>query len=111
MQESELACEASSDVYMHVDDVELVDARAEQSDRSRVIVSQIWAAFMIIPSNFSISLITESFPKPTTKEVLCVISTTLAYILLSIEWPPRGWRDFALFESILEPSPAANMTV
>jgi hypothetical protein len=37
--------------------------------------------------------------------------TTFAYILLSIGCPPRGWRDFALFESILEPSPAANITV
>ena len=69
--------------------------------------SQIW----FIPENFSISFVTESFSKPTTKEVSSVKFETVSKIRLSIDSPPTGWRDFALFDSILEPSPAARITV
>ena len=57
------------------------------------------------------SFITESLSKPTTRVIFGLIDPAVKHIFSSIDVPPILWRDFALFDFILEPSPAARTIV
>jgi hypothetical protein len=54
---------------------------------------------------------TESLSKPTTNVIFGLIDPAVKHIFSSIDVPPILWRDFALFDFILEPSPAARTIV